>query len=143
MPRPIAGRSQTCGEDVVARFEIDPTSNTPITPNSHTVDVGETIVWDIVAGAGIVEFPGMPEPVHFMKKDAQPGSPAVAIATHKGAKREFDVVFTAAPTRPAHALTSSAGSAGGGAASSSATSGASAGGGAPSTSSLRARIIIR
>jgi len=122
----------------VARFEIDPTSNTPITPNSHTVDVGETIVWDIVAGAGIVEFPGAPEPVHFMKKDAQPGSPAVAIATHKGAKREFDVVFTAAPARPAHAL---AGSAGGGAGGGSAA--ASGGGGSGTTSSLRARIIIR
>lgn len=122
----------------MARFEIDPTSNTPITPNSHTVDVGETIVWDIVAGAGIVEFPGAPEPVHFMKKDAQPGSPAVAIATHKGAKREFDVVFTAAPARPAHAL---AGSAGGGAGGGGAA--ASGGGGSGTTSSLRARIIIR
>ncbi len=124
----------------MARFEIDPMSSTPITPTLHTVDVGETIVWDIVAGAGIVEFSGAPEPVHFMKKDAQPGSPAIAIATHKGAKREFDVLFTAAPTRPTHALASSAG---GSAASSADAAGAGAGGGAPATSSLRARIIIR
>ncbi len=127
----------------MARFEIDPTSNTPITPSLHTVDVGETIVWDIVAGAGIVEFSGTPEPVHFMKKDAQPGSPAIAIATHKGAKREFDVVFTAAPARPAHALASSTSAASPGAAGGGASSSTGAAGDPPASSSLRARIIIR
>lgn len=77
----------------MARFEIDPTKAIPITPETHTVDVGEPVVWDVVDGAGIVEFAGAPEPVHFMKKDAQPGNPAIAIATHKGARREFEIVL--------------------------------------------------
>ncbi|MFN0150087.1 MAG: hypothetical protein ACKVU1_05145 [bacterium] len=124
----------------MARFEIDPMSSTPITPNSHTVDVGETILWDIVAGAGIVEFPGAPEPVHFMKKDAQPGSPAIAIATHKGAKREFDVVFTAAPSKPAPAH---AGATGGGGAAGATGAFAGSAGASSSAAILRARIIIR
>lgn len=87
----------------MARFEIDPTKPTPITPEAHTVDVGEPVVWEVREGAGIIEFAGAPEPVHFMKKDAQPGSPAIAIATHKGARRDFEVVFTVAPHRPVRA----------------------------------------
>ena len=115
----------------MARFEIDLTKPTPITPDKHTVDVGEPVVWDVVGGAGIVEFAEMPVPVHFMKKDAQPGSPAIAIATHKGAKREFEVVFTVAPGGSAHADNGGAG--------------AGAAGTPPGDgiTRLRARIIIR
>jgi hypothetical protein len=113
------------------RFEINPTSATPISPDPLVVTVGDTIVWDVMSGAGYVRFVNPPDPVHFIKKDAQPGNPAIAVATKGKSDQPFDFHMTAGPV-----AAPSGGSGGGRAAGGSAV---------PEMEALviRARLIIR